>query len=60
MNLCSIPQKDLQTVLKSYTVTQLKLITKDYGLRLLSKLKKNDIIEAIYNSEINKRQEHNE
>ena len=55
MNLVNIPEKDLLSVLKSYTVPQLKLIAKDHELRLLSKLRKADIIEAIYNSEINKR-----
>ena len=55
MTLNNISDKDLQTMLKSHTVPQLKTLAKRYEIKVLSKLKKADLITVIYDFEIARR-----
>ena len=55
MNLDNISEKDLQTVMKSHTVPQLKTFAKTFGIKVPSKTKKADLITIIYNFETDRR-----
>jgi len=55
MSLLNIASSDLQSLLSRRTVSQLKDMAKNLGLKVLSKFKKQELVNIIYEFEINRR-----
>jgi len=55
MSLINIASSDLQNLLSRRTIPQLKDMAKNLGLKFLSKIKKQELVNIIYEFEINRR-----